>query len=444
VRGRDSGGKVPAVAQALGMGPSGGRRPTPYRLAVTATHPVQYQAPLWRELVHSGVHLRVFYGSTYLSEQGCDPGFGVKFAWDVPLLGGYPYEVLDSRPFPRIMGRLRERWGPGDRFPVGLTKRLREGAFEAVLVHGYVSGTALGAMHAARKTATPIILRGDSHSHGREASPKRKLWRSMLRLFLRRVSFCLAVGTWNREFWLELGVPSDRIVTSLFAVDADYFRRQLTLFPSRARELRQSWGAREADVVFLFSGRLVPIKAPGLLLRALSLVSPRSGGHVVIVGSGPLEGELRRMRAELSLDRVHFTGFVNQSEIAHYYAAADVLVMPSTHEPWGLSVNEAQACGCGCIVSDTVGCGPDLIAAFRAGVVFPRDSPSALARCLELAFDREERETWRTGAETAAKAASFQDNVRAISTTLEMLRSGPRGRHGGRAVVAREREQSGR
>jgi len=77
---------------------------------------------------------------------------------------------------------------------------------------------------------------------------------------------------------------------------------------------------------------------------------------------------------------VTFTGFLNQTQIAGAYACADVLVLPSAYaETWGLVVNEAMACGLPAIVSDRVGCGPDLVRPDETGMIFPAGDLNALA-----------------------------------------------------------------
>ncbi len=97
-----------------------------------------------------------------------------------------------------------------------------------------------------------------------------------------------------------------------------------------------------------------------------------------MVGDGPLRERCQRLVEELRLP-IRFTGFLNQSEIATAYIAADVLVVPSAAETWGLVVNEAMSCGRPCLVSDQVGCGPDLVSSSACGFVFPVGDVEALA-----------------------------------------------------------------
>ena len=125
----------------------------------------------------------------------------------------------------------------------------------------------------------------------------------------------------------------------------------------------------------------------------------------MIVGEGPLRSELETL-AEPAVDRIHFAGFRNQSELPAYYAASDVLVLPSEAETWGLVTNEAMACGLACIVSDAAGCGPDLIVEGKTGYRYPPGEIQTLCDCLLTAISRPD---------PAALAAAIQDRVQKYS-----------------------------
>src|SRR5438309_4475455 len=84
--------------------------------------------------------------------------------------------------------------------------------------------------------------------------------------------------------------------------------------------------------------------------------------------------------------KVRFLGFQNQRQLSPYYHAADLLVLPSRRgETWGLVVNEALHHGLPCVVSDAVGCGPDLISPGVTGELFETGSVRALKGALETA-----------------------------------------------------------
>jgi glycosyltransferase involved in cell wall biosynthesis len=108
----------------------------------------------------------------------------------------------------------------------------------------------------------------------------------------------------------------------------------------------------------------------------------RPGASLLVVGAGPLDNVCRAQAERLGV-RAVWAGFLNQSELGRTYAVADCLVLPSGGETWGLVVNEALATGLPAIVSDRVGCGPDLVRADETGAIFPMGDAGALAAAIE-------------------------------------------------------------
>ena len=104
--------------------------------------------------------------------------------------------------------------------------------------------------------------------------------------------------------------------------------------------------------------------------------------YLVIVGDGEERAALERRAAEGGLTGVRFCGFRNQSELPRFFDIASVFVLPSRHEPWGLIVNEVMNAGRAVIVSDEVGCQPDLITDGVEGCIFPAGDVKALTAAL--------------------------------------------------------------
>ncbi|MGH3848499.1 MAG: glycosyltransferase family 4 protein, partial [Pseudonocardiaceae bacterium] len=116
---------------------------------------------------------------------------------------------------------------------------------------------------------------------------------------------------------------------------------------------------------------------------------PRAGApvpYLLLIGEGEerprLEARLRNAPAAGGAGDVRLLGFRNQSELPRYYDLCDVFVLPSIHEPWGLVVNEAMNAGRAIVVSDQVGCQPDLVEDGDNGRVFPALDVAALADAL--------------------------------------------------------------
>ncbi len=151
--------------------------------------------------------------------------------------------------------------------------------------------------------------------------------------------------------------------------------------PEIRDELRHRFGW-ENDSVLLYVGRLAPEKGLLTLMDSLSQVPVESRPRLVLVGSGPLEPQLRARAASLGLE-VQFVGFLQREDLVQRYAAADIFVLPSKSEPWGLVVNEAMEFGLPLILSSKVGCAPMLLREGLNGLAFAAGDSRALAACVE-------------------------------------------------------------
>jgi glycosyltransferase involved in cell wall biosynthesis len=159
-------------------------------------------------------------------------------------------------------------------------------------------------------------------------------------------------------------------------------------------------------------GKFIGLKNPIGFLGSLRRAFREERTIVALmVGDGPLRLECQEL---VSRDRlpVKFTGFLNQSKLVNAFVAADVLVLPSERETWGIVVNEAMLSGLPCIVSDQVGCGPDLVAGQGTGDVFPLHDEAALAFAMvRLARDPERRRACRRRARALMQSYSIATAV---------------------------------
>jgi glycosyltransferase involved in cell wall biosynthesis len=166
--------------------------------------------------------------------------------------------------------------------------------------------------------------------------------------------------------------------------------------PCLREEARREWTVGADDFVCVFVGKLDEGKRPDDLIRAASLLDD-ARIVLVFVGTGPLEASCRRLVQELGVEG-RFLGFLNQSELGRAYGVSDCLVLPSESESWGLVVNEAMATGLPCVVSDRVGCAPDLIDAGRTGEIYPGGDVKALSLALRRLVEERAQGKRRSGA----------------------------------------------
>ena len=110
---------------------------------------------------------------------------------------------------------------------------------------------------------------------------------------------------------------------------------------------------------------------------------------MIYLGSGPQYAELKQLLEPELGRRFIAPGFVNQSKLGLYFKSADVFILPSTYDTWGLVVNEAMHFGLPCIVSDMVGSRHDLIKSGETGLVFDHKSSADLASCMKRFLDQE-------------------------------------------------------
>lgn len=342
------------------------------RLGILTTHPIQYQVPWFRLLARQpGVDLEVLYCMLPdAAQQGS--GFGVSFEWDVPLLSGYTYRVLENR---ARVPSVTTFFGCDTPEIYGI---LRQEPWDAFIVNGWVAKSCLQLLAACRLRGVPCLVRGESNALRPRAAWKRGVHRLLLRQY---VAF-LAIGSQNRAFYLANGVAPERIFAAPYCVENERF----------AFDGRSLLTAR--PFTFLFSGKLIPKKRPMDVLKALAWLraqAPDLAVGLVVAGDGELRPDCEAFGAAEGLP-VRFTGFLNQSQIGQAYREADCLVLPSDNgETWGLVVNEGMASGMPAIVSDQVGCHPDLIVAGETGWTFGCGDVEGLGkRMLQMAEDPEQ------------------------------------------------------
>lgn len=356
------------------------------RVAYFLTHPIQYQSPLIRHVSAAGVDVEVVYATDAGSRTYFDPGFGQEVCWDVPLLEGYPHRIL-NREEPTGSHAAQQA-----HFERQISALLDEERFDAVWVHGWAHPFTQAAWRQARSRKIPLLLRGETFLGCVRGGKLRRLaHRLVFSRKFREVSAFLSVGKLNRQLYQAYGVPESKIFSMPYVVDNAFFQKRCQEAAPNREKLRAELGIEPGRRVILFCGKLIDVKDPGTLIRAVGkLVKPeRQGNHVLtsaatapvllMVGDGELRPSLEKLAQETASGRVKFLGFQNQTELPALYDLCDVFVLPSRFEPWGLVVNEVMNAGKPVIVSDQVGSGPDLVMPGGNGGVFRAGDAADLA-----------------------------------------------------------------
>ncbi len=351
------------------------------KLAIITTHPIQYNAPLFK-LLHqrNRVESRVFYtwGDSVLQHK-YDLGFKKEIAWDIPLLEGYDAEFVHNTASDPGSHHFNGINTPG------LVATLEQWAPDVLLVFGWSFKSHLKVLRHF-KGRVRILFRGDSTLLDATAGGSlRKILRwAWLQWVYRHVDVALYVGTANRAYFLQYGLRSKQLVFAPHAVDNTRFAERHYL--AIEKELPND------AIVFLFAGKFGRKKNPLMLLEAFFLLNDVNS-FLLMTGNGELEEVMMTRLAqqpEQLRSRIRFIPFQNQTAMPGVYQLADVFVLPSQGpgETWGLAVNEAMACGLPVIVSNRCGCAADLVKEGVNGHVFTSgnitDLVSKMQSCLQV------------------------------------------------------------
>jgi glycosyltransferase involved in cell wall biosynthesis len=373
------------------------------RLLYVVSHPIQYQVPLLRRIAaEPGIDLHVLYESSHSMGAFFDEGFKRQINWDTELESGYSWSVLEGA---RDLRRLMK-------------------AADAVWLHGWDSRVRLDALACRRPLGVPILMRGENNETSMpDGCGLRGLFK---RLFLQwlfaRCDRFLCIGTDNRDYYRRRGIAEARLFDMPYAVDNLHFRALADEAAAQASIFRRSLDIAEGRPVVLYAGKLQPRKHPMALLQAFKLLDRAALGDPVLlfVGDGEERAALEAEAAPLG-EAVRLLGFRNQSELPAFYDLAEVFVLASSREPWGLAVNEAMNAGTAVVVSDQCGCAADLVTP-QTGKVVPAGDPAALARSLaSLLGDRERCSTMGQAAKDKVAEWDFEADVMGLKAALASL-----------------------
>lgn len=343
------------------------RHPSFMKIAVITPIPTPYRDPFWNEFARQpGIDLHVFY---------CSAGKGDR-PWNVDWSHEFKAEVLPGRNLLAWRGCDAScYWNPGIRH------RLRTGNFDAILIGGYNHLTMWAAIQYAKRHNVPYFLMCETFERSKPRGWRKWIKRPIVRYVVKHARGGLPTGSFATEYLVSHGARPENLVRLPNVPDVVALARQAEELRPLREQIRRSLGIGTGPVA-LFVGRLIPKKRASLLIRAFKQAAPEGDAQLVIVGSGPKRLALKQLAVDLGIEnRVIFAGFVQPADVPKYYVAADVFVLPSS-ETWGVVVSEALASGVPVIVSDEVGCHPDVVNSRTVGEVVRAGDESNLSESM--------------------------------------------------------------
>lgn len=248
-----------------------------------------------------------------------------------------------------------------------ILKRLRP-----ELVHQHHGTWSAGAVRAAAALGAPLVttLHGTDVVHAGRKAPRglERVHAQQTRLAFANSQLLLAVSDHQRRRALAAGAPAERLHVHYQGVDTGFFTPAAPEAASR-RPLR-----------LLYVGALIPRKRVDLVIRASQELAREVPHELVIVGSGPLEQQLRERAAEDA--HIRFAGPTDRDGVLAQMREADALLLLSYGEGAGLVLLEAQACGLAAIVTGGDGKAEMVQDGVSGAVLAPDPEPQEVARAL--------------------------------------------------------------
>lgn len=359
-----------------------------YRLAIIASHPIQYLSPLYKKLAaHPDIDLIVYFCCDFGVAPRTDPGFGVPVKWDIPVLEGYKYVFLKN---------ISPKPSPSSFFGLinpGIFPALWKRRYSAVMIFGYSIASYLMAFGAAWFAKTPILFRGEVVL--RQNRPRWfQFWKDLfLKIIFKKVAAFLSIGSPSRAFYDYYNVPPDKIFFTPYAVDNDRFIKESESAKPLSGKIRKELNFKENAPIVFFSGKLIPKKRPFDLIKAHELLLEEGMETALIfAGDGALKNELEDYVAEKKLKNIRLLGFKNQTELPKYYGLADIFVLPSDEkEVSPLVINEAMCAALPIVMSGSIPSSVDFVNNGINGFTYPVGNIKKLAACLRAIIENSDK-----------------------------------------------------
>jgi glycosyltransferase involved in cell wall biosynthesis len=362
---------------------------------------------------YSSYSIKVFYTLGTNTNSIIDNGFGTIENWKIDLLSGYDYEFIENiSSYPSSL-KYNGIINPS------LIKKIEEYTPDSIVVYGWKHHSHLSVLNYFHGKI-PMVFRGDSTTLDDSSG---FLLRSYFRyIFLkwiyRKVDYVLSPGSASDQYFLKSGLKQNQIIRAEHAVDNEHFMNMTKIEEEQLYKLTSSLFIKPNEIIFLFAGKFIDKKNPFLLIEAfVELKKQKDNVRLLLVGNGILEKKIKEMIILLPLgiaSSITLFPFQDQHQIKLLYRVANVFVLPSVSETWGLSVNEALASGTPVIVSDKCGSSKDLVKNDINGLVFKSGDSQDLLHKMQLMCNDEFRESIAAKSIDSLKHYTYQSYITAL------------------------------
>ncbi len=376
------------------------------RLLYVVDHPIQYQAQLLALISNDpDIELFVIFESISTSDNFFDKGFDLDIKWDINLTDGYSYCLAKNKDL--VSAKLLNS--------------------DILWIHGWNSSFKRKLIRLGKKNNIPVLMRGENTlaAMPKEWGIKGFLKQRYLQKIFEDCDGFLCIGKENRDYYKAYGVLEKKLFQMPYTVDNAFFQKHSFIASKQNNLIRNELGIEGGCPIVLFVGKLIPRKKPDLLIEAfISLDHEKlNKPYLLLIGDGQMRSELTSKAYDFK-DRIKFVGFKNQTELPAYYELADIFVLPSEREPWGLVINEAMNCGTAIITTEQCGAASDLIDS-TCGYVIPAGTEKVLSNTLkECLEDLDRCNEMGKNSKQKISGWGFKESIDGLKEAIRTLKSG--------------------
>jgi glycosyltransferase involved in cell wall biosynthesis len=326
-----------------------------------------------------------------------------------------PYQIFGAHTV-----YLRDRHGDRVGFVTSpaLWSHLRRVKYDAIVALGWTMPNTLLARLNGALLRTPTILWDESIPH--PPGKLKKTLSPLLRRYFGSFDGYLAASSWCREYMISMGAAPERVVVFPQVADNSFFKQQAEHLRAQREEIKRAIGISTCRVI-LFVGQLIPRKGVRTLLDAFEQIAAQDADvSLVLVGKGVLRAELEARRAASPFaERLFIQPFAAQAELPKYYALADIFVLPSFYDTFGVVVNEAMASSLPVVTTHNVGAVANLVEdGVNGRIVAPGDAAQLAQALTHLLKDEELRQKMGANALARIEQWTIEDAAHAFIECL--------------------------
>ena len=274
---------------------------------------------------------------------------------------------------------------------------LKKNSYDHIIIGGYSTPTAMLAILWLRLHKKKYVLNAD----GGLLKPESPVMRKMKTFFISGADKWLSTGTATTEYFLYYGARKEDVFVYPFTSVGCSDVLSQPLDRKHKDAIRNDLGMAEERII-LCVGQFIHRKGIDVLMQACTGIDSSVG--VYVVGGVPTE-EYLRMKEELGLTNVHFVGFMQKEQLQQYYLAADLFVLPTREDIWGLVINEALAKALPVVTTDRCVAGLELVINGENGYIVPVEDAAAVSKAINACFRSDE--VLDTMAQNALKSITY-------------------------------------